>query len=176
MLDNLEYPTNLMLLREINKISMDNLIYNAGEIRTLPVSIGGTSWTPEMPNQAVIIEELDKLNKMEDKLDCALETFCYIARTQMFLDGNKRLAQLIANKVMIEHDLGILSVPYDKIPTFKEKLVSFYETGDNADFKKFLMDYCLLLNPERREIKASRDSEQEHDEAYDREDDEPKVD
>ena len=35
--------------------------------------------------------------------------FCFIARTQMFLDGNKRVAQLMCNKIMMEDDIGIFS-------------------------------------------------------------------
>jgi len=148
LLNNCDYPANLMFLRELNKIAMDGLSYNAGEIRNIPVSIGGTSWIPEMPNSAVISEELSKINSMEDKLDAALEMFCYVARTQMFVDGNKRVAQLVTNKMMISEDIGIFSVPYDRIGEFTQKLVNFYESNDNTELKKFFYDYCLTLNPE----------------------------
>ena len=33
----------------------------------------------------------------------------------MFLDGNKRVANLVANKEMIRNGEGILSVPVEKI-------------------------------------------------------------
>lgn len=46
-----------------------------------------------MPHAGIII---DTMAEIEDK---ALKYFCYIARTQMFIDGNKRVAQLMANKV-----------------------------------------------------------------------------
>ena len=42
LLDNLEYPENLMLLREYNRIAGELLFRNNGEIRTFPVQIGGT--------------------------------------------------------------------------------------------------------------------------------------
>ncbi len=32
----------------------------------------------------------------------------------MFLDGNKRVANLVANKEMIKNGLGIISVPVEK--------------------------------------------------------------
>lgn len=82
-----------------------------------------------------------------EALDAALEMFCYITRTQMFLDGNKRVAQLMCNKIMMENDIGILSIPYDEIDQFKEKLVDYYETNDTDLLKDFLRERCLLLSP-----------------------------
>lgn len=48
LLDNLEYNNCIMLLREFDKIVGELLFSYAGEIRTIPVQIGGTSWEPEM--------------------------------------------------------------------------------------------------------------------------------
>ena len=148
LFDNIDYPNNLSFLREINKICMEELSYDAGNLRTVPVAIGGTSWRPEYPNEAVVIEKLNKIAEMPDRLEAALEIFCFIARSQMFLDGNKRAAQLMCNKIMMEEDIGIFSIPYDRIDTFKELLVEFYETGNSDKIKAFFRAECLLLNPE----------------------------
>ena len=64
------------------------------------------------------------------------------------MDGNKRVAQLMCNKMMMEADIGIFSVPYDQIDTFKELLVNYYETNDSNKMKNFFREKCLLLNPE----------------------------
>ena len=74
--------------------------------------------------------------------------FCFVARTQMFLDGNKRVAQLMCNKIMMQSDVGIFSVPYDEIDRFKELLVDYYETNNSEKIKTFFREKCLLLNPE----------------------------
>lgn len=148
LFDNIEYPNNLSFLREVNKICMDGLVYDAGALRTVPVTIGGTSWVPDYPQEGLIIEKLNEINMMQDKLEAALEMFCFIARSQMFLDGNKRVAQLMCNKVMMENDIGIFSVPYNRIDTFKELLVDFYETNNSEKIKNFFRTECLLLNPE----------------------------
>ncbi len=148
LFENIEYPENLLCLREINKICMRDLSFDAGNIRRLPVTIGGTSWRPELPNEAAIIDELERISRNPDKLEAALDLFCFIARTQMFLDGNKRVAQLAANKILMRYDVGILSIPYDAIGTFKEELVRFYETGDSSKLKTFFKAQCLLLNPD----------------------------
>lgn len=147
LFDNIEFPNNLSYLRELNKICMQELSYDAGSLRTVPVTIGGTSWAPEFPNEALIISALDNIEKMSDKLEAALEMFCFVSRTQMFLDGNKRVAQLMCNKILMENDIGIFSVPYDSIDYFKELLVGFYESNDSTKIKAFFRRECLLTNP-----------------------------
>lgn len=154
LFDNIDYPNNLSFLREVNKICMHELSYDAGNIRTVPVAIGGTSWVPEYPNADLIIQKLEEINSMQDKLEAALEIFCYLVRSQLFLDGNKRVAQLMCNKIMMENDLGIFSIPYDRIDQFKELLVDYYETGDSTIIKGFFREYCLLLNPNCKNITA----------------------
>lgn len=148
LFENIDYPNKLAFLRELNKICMENLGYESGKLRTVPVTIGGTSWVPEYPREEVIIDKLDEIEQMTDKLETALEMFCFVARSQMFLDGNKRVAQLMCNKIMMENDIGIFSVPYHEIDSFKELLVNFYETNDSAKMKSFFKEKCLLLNPE----------------------------
>ena len=144
--DNIEHPNNLSFLREVNKICMAGLSYDAGNIRNIPVSIGGTSWRVDLPQEGVLIEEIARVDNIADKLECALEMFCFIARSQMFLDGNKRVAQLLCNKIMMENDLGIFSIPYDRIDAFSYKLIDFYETGESGEIKHFFKNECLLLN------------------------------
>ncbi|MCI8992824.1 MAG: cell filamentation protein Fic [Eubacterium sp.] len=143
LLDNLEYSNNLMLLRELDKIVGELLFHYAGEIRAIPVQIGGTSWEPEMPHTGVIMDTMEKIEQIDDVELKALKYFCYIARTQMFIDGNKRVAQLMANKVLIENNIGIFQVPIEKLETFKEMLVAFYETGDDEKMTEFMREYCI---------------------------------
>ena len=146
LFDNISNPNNISYLQELNKICMEELSYDAGNIRTAPVTIGGTSWIPELPQEDVIIDKLKEIEDMSNRLEAALEMFCFVARTQMFLDGNKRVAQLMCNKIMMQADVGIFSVPYDQIDRFKELLVNYYETNDSN--KTFFREKCLLLNPE----------------------------
>lgn len=147
LLDNLDYGNNLMLLREYNKIVGELLFEYAGEIRTIPVQIGGTSWEPEMPHTGIIIDRLEKIELIEDVELRALKYFCYVARTQMFIDGNKRVAQLIANKVLIQNDIGIFQIPIDKLEQFKALLIKFYETDNDENIIAFMRTYCVKRIP-----------------------------
>ena len=153
LFDNVDVPNNLMLLRELNKITMYNILYAPGSVRREEVSINGTTWKPAMPNEGIILQELDRINGIDDEIERALEMFCYVIRTQMFLDGNKRVAQLITNKILMQNDIGIFSLEYDKIKDFYNYLVSYYETNDSAEFKKFLKEHALLLTEHGREVK-----------------------
>ena len=143
LLDNLNYDNCIMLLREYNKIVGELLFNYAGEIRTIPVQIGGTSWEPEMPHTGVIISTIEEMEKIEDIELRALKYFCYVARTQMFIDGNKRVAQLIANKVLIENNVGIFQIPIEKLEEFKMLLIEFYETENDTKLINFMREFCI---------------------------------
>lgn len=143
LLGNLDYDNNVMLLREYNKVVGELLFNYAGEIRTIPVQIGGTSWEPEMPQTGVIMDTLRKIEQVEDIEIKALKYFCYIARTQMFIDGNKRVAQLMTNKILVENNIGIFQIPIERLEKFKELLIDFYETGDDNRIIDFMKEYCV---------------------------------
>ena len=143
LLDNLEYRNCIMLLREFDKIVGELMFSYAGEIRTIPVQIGGTSWEPEMPHTGIIMDSIKEIEQIEDVELRALKYFCYIARTQMFIDGNKRVAHLMANKVLIENNVGIFQIPIEKLEEFKGMLIEFYETGDDRKIVGFMREFCI---------------------------------
>ena len=62
---------------------------------------------------------------------------------QIFVDGNKRVAQLIANKVLIENDIGIFQIPIEKLEQFKYLLIGFYETDDDTAIIDFMKECCI---------------------------------
>lgn len=143
LFNNLEYNNSIMLLREFDKIVGELLFSYAGEIRTIPVQIGGTSWEPEMPHTGIIMDSINEIEQIGDIELRALKYFCYIARTQMFIDGNKRVAQLMANKVLIEYNIGIFQIPIEKLEEFKGMLIEYYETGNDAEIIVFMREWCI---------------------------------
>lgn len=144
LLDTLEPPLDYAYVCRLNQIvGSDNLIYNAGYIRTMPVSIGGTSWKPEIPVEDDIKARLVELQAVETATDRAMAIMLYIMRGQFFLDGNKRTAMLAANKEMIANGQGIISIPVELIPTFTPLLVTFYETGEAEAITEFVYNNCI---------------------------------
>ena len=160
LLDNLDSPNNIMLLREYNKVVGELLFRNNGEIRTFPVQIGGTSWEPELPNSAAIIADLQEIESIDDIELKALKFFCFVARTQMFIDGNKRVAQLIANKILIENDIGIFQIPIEKLEQFKILLIGFYETADDTAIIDFMKESCIKKVWKRRNISMETNADE----------------
>lgn len=61
----------------------------------------------------------------------------------LLFDGNKRVANLVANKEMIKNGQGIIAVPVEKIGDYFTKLIDYYETGDNNNLKKWVYDNCI---------------------------------
>lgn len=114
-----------------------------GEFRDNGVGITGTSWRPKMPSECDYKKELQELLMISNELDRCISIFCWIQRSQMFLDGNKRVANLIANKEMIKYGQGIISVPIDKIGEYLTKLISYYETNNMLDLKEWIYNNCI---------------------------------
>ena len=64
-------------------------------------------------------------------------------RKQIFIDGNKCVAMLFANKIMIDNGCGIITISQDIQAIFYDKLIKFYESGDNNDLKNWIYDNCI---------------------------------
>lgn len=114
-----------------------------GDFRDRGVGITGTSYRPKLPSECNYDKELNDIMKVEDSLDRSITLFLWIQRSQMFLDGNKRVANLVANKEMIKNGLGILAVPVEKIGEYFTILIEFYETNDYTNIKKWIYDNCI---------------------------------
>ena len=143
--DDIEY--DYKLLCHIHKLVADKLVLeqDLGKIRTTPVNIGGTNWKPVFPIESQIKEELeDFINQPEKtKTEIAIELMLYIMRKQMFIDGNKRVAMLFANKIMIDNGCGIITIAQNLQETFYEKLIKYYENGKMLDLKEWIYNNCI---------------------------------
>ena len=118
-------------------------VYPLGDYREHGVGITGTSWRPKLPCECDYESELEEILKNSDKQDMAINLFCWIQRSQMFQDGNKRVANLVANKEFIKNGLGIINVPVELIGQYFTYLIKYYETNDNKELKKFIIDNCI---------------------------------
>ncbi len=147
ILENEDIDYDYKSLCHLHKLTCDKLVLeqNLGKLRTAPVNIGGTSWKPQFPIESQIKEELEQLLKQNDKskTEIAIEIMLWIMRRQMFIDGNKRVGMLFANKIMIDNGCGIITISQENQKIFFEKLIKFYETGDNTDLKKWIYNTSI---------------------------------
>lgn len=137
--------TNFALLCEINKMVEEGFYYTAGKVRSVPVTIGGTKWIPELPIESVIKEELqDIFNKGKDDIDISINLLLYIMKKQVFIDGNKRTAVIFSNHYLISKGKGIIAIPAELTEEFKELLIPYYEGKDDINIKKFIKEKCYI--------------------------------
>ena len=126
----------------IAKLVNEGFYREGGRIRTVPVSIGGSSYIPPIPFENDVKEEIDLIiNSSIDDIDKSIELALYVMKTQIFVDGNKRTGIIFANHYLISKGKGLLVVPYDLVNEFKKMLVQYYEYGDNQ-IKEFLKEKC----------------------------------
>jgi len=158
VLGHVDYPTDFAFICKVNQLIGANLYYNAGHLRNVPVNIGGTEWKPSMPDAAQIKVDLEEVLAIEKTTDRALTLMCFIMRQQMFIDGNKRTATLVANHVLIAHGGGTISIAQEDIQEFSNLAKTYYESGDMEKLKLFLYEKCLhgvlVTEEEEKEQKA----------------------
>lgn len=137
--------TDYNILCTINKLVEEGFYYSTGVLRTTPVKIGGTSWTPDLPIESVIKEELSTIMESPtDDVNKAIDLLLYTVRKQMFIDGNKRTSVIYANHYLIGKGKGLIVIPAEKVDEYKTLLIKFYETNDKQMIKKFIIENCYM--------------------------------
>ena len=139
----IQSKTDYYLLCHIARLVNEGFFFDAGRIRGIPVTIGGSSYIPPIPVESVVKERIAEiLASKQDEIDIAVELCIYCMKTQIFTDGNKRASVIFANHYIISHGLGLLVIPEKEVPEFKKLLVAFYE-GENIEIiKNFLKKRC----------------------------------
>ncbi|MCQ2427426.1 MAG: Fic family protein [Clostridia bacterium] len=131
------------LLCHIAKLVNEGFFRDGGAIRGVPVSIGGSSYIPPMPNDLDVRECIrDIVNSPAEPIDIAVELMLYCMKTQIFIDGNKRASVIFANHYMIRNGLGLLVIPENLVTEFKSLLVEYYEDRNCENIKTFLKEKC----------------------------------
>ncbi len=141
--DVLQVKSDYSILCHIAKLVNEGFFENGGRIRGVPVTIGGTSYIPQLPIETVVIENiLSIINSGNEAIDIAIELCLYCMKKQIFNDGNKRASVIFANHYLISHAGGLLVIPEAQVPEFKMLLIKYYEDKDNGEIKTFLKQNC----------------------------------
>lgn len=146
LLENLDSALDLKYLEDLHEIiAREDVPWDRlGKIRTENVRISGTSYLPDVPNIESVNKSIDEiLSSDASDTDKAITMLLYLMRAQLFLDGNKRIATFVCNKILIANGRGIFSLPPELKEEFAEKLIAFYETNQMDDLKQFIYDNCL---------------------------------
>ena len=144
VLDTIDEELTINYIKKIHfEICKGQGVEPLGEFRDKGVGITGTSYTPKLPSECNYDAELNDIMNIDNALDRCITLFLWIQRSQMFLDGNKRVANLVANKEMIRNGMGIIAVPVEKIGEYFTELIKFYETNDYTNIKKWIYENCV---------------------------------
>ena len=136
-------PTSYYVSQYTAKLINEGFYQDGGRIRLVPVRIGGTEYIPPIPSEKVVRATINNIiNDSIEDIDKAIEIALYIMKTQVFIDGNKRTAIILANHYLVSKGKGILVVPYNKVSEFKKLLVAYYEGNCETEIKKFLKEEC----------------------------------
>jgi hypothetical protein len=141
--DVIASKTDYYLLCHIAKLVNEGFFMDGGRIRGVPVTIGGTSYTPPIPNEYDVKDKITEIvSKNEEDIDKAVELCMYCMKTQIFLDGNKRASVIFANHYLIAHGGGFIVIPEKEVPEFKQRLVKYYEGEPLSEILQFIKSKC----------------------------------
>lgn len=131
------------MLSHIARLVNEGFFAEGGRIRGVPVTIGGSSYLPPLPNELDVKSRIREITEETDEpINIAIRLCLYCMKTQVFLDGNKRAAVIFANHYLIAHGGGFLVIPEKEVPQFKRLLVKYYEGEDISVIASFMKDRC----------------------------------
>lgn len=141
--DVIATKTDYYILCHIAKLVNGGFYTEGGRIRGVPVTIGGTSYVPPLPIELDVKERIATIVAEEaEPVETAIRLCLYCMKTQIFNDGNKRVAVIFANHYLIGKATGLLVIPEKNVPEFKRLLVAYYEDRDIGEIVEFMKDKC----------------------------------
>lgn len=162
VIDTIDYPLSISYINQINQeVGSSGEVWNSGVFRTSPVNIGGTSWMPDIPEYENVKENLENIMNIDAPTERAVTMMLYLMRSQLYNDGNKRTAQIVANKIMIENGCGIISIPKEHISGFSKELIDFYETDDYESIMEYVYNNCITGMEPVKDISVDENCEEE---------------
>ena len=134
------------MLSHIAKLVNEGFFADGGRIRGVPVTIGGTSYVPPLPNEIDVKEKIQEIiGEKDEAINIAIKLCLYCMKSQIFLDGNKRASVIFANHYLISHGGGFLVIPEKEVPEFKRLLVKYYEGEDFSVIAEFMKERCRKM-------------------------------
>ena len=131
------------MLSHIARLVNEGFFDDGGRIRGVPVTIGGSSYVPPLPNEHDVKNRIQEIAEDNDEpINIAVRLCLYCMKTQIFLDGNKRAAVIFANHYLIAHGGGFLVIPEKEVPEFKGLLIRYYEGEDTEVIGTSMKERC----------------------------------
>ena len=141
--DVIQSKSDYYLMCHIARLVNEGFFHDGGRIRGVPVTIGGCSYIPPIPDEINVKNKISEITENEgDAVDIAIRLCLDCMKTQIFMDGNKRASVIFANHFLIAHGQGFIVIPEKAVPEFKKILVEYYENDDIAMIAEFMRKNC----------------------------------
>ena len=113
-------------------------------MRVYDVKMSGTNWKPEIPSLEKLESELNEIKNIKCDTERIIKLMSKLMKMQLFNDGNKRTAMLIANHELIKLGRGIISISEENKVGFGTMLIKYYENEDELEnLVNFVYEKCL---------------------------------
>lgn len=144
IVENPDYMEHLSVSRieDIHSLLIKDLSIQRN-IRTRRVGITGTNYRP-IDNEFQIREALqqacDLINSRDNVFEKALYALLLLSYIQAFNDGNKRIARISANAILIANGYCPISFRTVDCIDYKKAMLLFYEQNNIFAFKQIFID------------------------------------
>lgn len=144
VISNPQYFLSLSVekIEELHSIIIKDLGIDRN-IRVRRVGITGTNYRP-IENEFQIREALqqtcDLINSRENVFEKALFALVLLSYIQAFTDGNKRMARIIANALLIAGEHSPISFRTVDSMDYKKAILLFYEQNNISVFKRIFIE------------------------------------
>lgn len=141
-------PASLEFAKRINALVASKDALFPGELRTGRGSVGlpnGDEFVPSVVDSAKEQAYWEQLIQDPDlsTTDKAITLMYHLMRGQLFWDGNKRTATLVANKLMIDSGVGLINLPLAHWDEWNGLLADYYQTGEMQAIKRWTYDEAV---------------------------------
>lgn len=140
------FPSTSRILEELDisknrfyKIRKELVSWGFISIETTATSAGLRTVYTLPQNPIAIKTEIDEIANRRNEIKSSLVANLH----NEDMVSHKRTAQLVANKMLIADGRGILAIPPECKHDFGEKLKRFYETADDSELQKFLIETSI---------------------------------
>ncbi len=135
-IETIDEELTLEYICKINEFVSRNESLQWGALRNGRVGVG--DYIPSVPEKKKVLKELERIRKVEDPVERALEYFAYGCKQQLFWDGNKRTSTIVASKILIGAGEGILTIGKDHAEEFNTALNNWYLKDELSPLKDCL--------------------------------------
>ena len=137
-LAHVDDPLNLYFICTVNRQICPKDADRWGVLRSKNTGGADAPHEPPAPRVAWLQEDLAKIDAIADPKARALDFFCYCVAAQLFRGGNKATATITATKLLMEHNLGVLTIDPASAKAFRNALLDLCSGGDSTGLRTIL--------------------------------------